>query len=302
MTTLELAPETERILGPTYLRDAYKARAVERVSPTLLNTADICPRRAQFYNDRTLPRGFSESSVIGTAYHAGLETYYLVRQATGEVVPAEATVIACYDAVTASFDNFVDHQPADFTWETDHATAVGVAQGMIGKYFEGGCYWPANFRVEATEIPFYLPTDTPGWIRTGVMDLAVRDTEFGHLWLVDHKTAGKKWKAGKGEPRTNNQPAMYIDAWEKATGERPDGFAFDVMTYAGVFERRGITVTDHDIDHYLAKEAVLLPLLNSKVALPPNTSSFLCSAKWCDYWSICPFGGGGVSAHPVEKI
>lgn len=280
---------------------------LRRARQSLLNSADICLRRAGY--DLSSPKrwGGSEATVCGTGYHAGMETYYLWRQENqdpssdlgpawraGWPAPTPDVMEAIYASIEASCFKEVEDKP-DFPWDTSFAETVTRAQQMAHAYFEGGHFWPIRYDVVGVEVDFTLPPTVPGWADSGTIDLVVTDTWTGRTILDDHKTARKSWKKGKEYPRSTNQPAFYDEAWERATGVKPDAFSFSIMTYAGQFERRVVYVTEGDRELVHTRKRVNLPLLVEHVEhgleLPGNTSSFLCSDKWCDHWDICPFGG-----------
>lgn len=270
-------------------------------SPSLLNNADICLARAVY--GKTRPYTSGEAALCGNGYHAGLEEYYLWRKDFEETTdlreddwpaPPAWLVERCYIAAKAEIFARVRDIEQDFVWDTSFDETVTRAQQMIHAYFAGGHYWPADYRILGVEIGFLVPSIVDGWVDKGFMDLVVYQEGTGHTILDDHKSAGKKWKKNKESPRTNNQPAMYDIAWEAATGVKPDAFAFSVMTYAGEFERRLVYVQEHDRNLVRAKQRTDLPLIEQGIKnglqLPGNTSSFLCSERWCDHWLVCPFG------------
>lgn len=284
------------VLDPFGVQQRPDFKEMGRSSQTLLNTADTCLRRAQYRLARAVPSVYSDPSVTGTGYHGGLEHYYRARQATGGVVPDEALILDCYQAVETTvreeIDNIVRYG-SELKLEGSPETVIANAQAMVHHFFAGAHYYPEGWTVLAVEQKFYLPGVLDNWYTGGVIDLVVHSEASGTV-LVDQKTAGKKWNKNKGTVRDSNQPAMYADAWLKLTGDRVAGMFYDVMTYDGTFERRWCPVTDAAIESVQKKERILVPLLEEtqtgSLELPGNTSSFLCSEKWCDYWRICPFG------------
>lgn len=297
-------------LDPFLLHERVEAGEFRKISPSLLNDADICLRRAAEKMKHPVFTA-SESTLIGNGYHAGLEMYYQWREAHQDSVgdgievvvnwplPSSWVLECCYWAAHAEIYNRltqVDTEDTPFQFETSFDQIVTKAQQLIHQYFAQGAFWPAQYRILGVETQYLMPSAVDGWVEKGFIDLIVYDAETEQTILDDHKTAGKKWKKGKESPRGNNQPAMYDYNWERATGVKPDAFSFSVMTYDGFFERRIVPITEEDRQLVAAKERTILPLLVAAVEggleLPGNTSSFLCAPKWCDFWVSCPFGGG----------
>jgi hypothetical protein len=133
-----------------------------------------------------------------------------------------------------------------------------------------------------------------GHTRSGTMDLVLIDP-FGAVIGVDHKTAGRMWPAGKEHPRKNNQASWYVGALKEMFPQAPAyRFCFDVMTYAGKFDRRVVEPSDDHIKAVEAKATQVATLYSWARAggldLPANPGSNLCSDKYCDFWTLCPHG------------
>jgi hypothetical protein len=164
---------------------------------------------------------------------------------------------------------------------------------MLRTYVNGGFEWPSTYQVYGVEVGFNFDWKD-GHTRSGTMDLVLVDP-FGAIIGVDHKTAGRMWPSGKEHPRKNNQASWYVGALKEMF---PDAsayrFCFDVMTYAGKFDRRLVEPSD---DHIKAIEdkATQVALIFSwaraaGLDLPANPGSNLCSDKYCDFWQMCPHG------------
>jgi hypothetical protein len=123
---------------------------------------------------------------------------------------------------------------------------------------------------------------------SGTIDLVLLDPN-GFTVLVDHKTAGRAWPAGKEHPRKNRQSPWYTYWWEKMTGEKPE-FVFDIMTHACKFERRKSDVEPKHQEAVLKHAEKIMTMMLSGEELPANPSSNLCSEKFCAFWNECPFG------------
>lgn len=276
------------LLDPHGIRDRIAGGEVKVLRQSTTKTADVCMKRIAFEKDPTVPHGQSVPRAMGTAYHAGIEALYL-----GDAGYRDA-------AIAALADEYVrfPHLAEEMAW-TD---ATSTLMTMLHAYVP----WPsADFEVLGTEVEWFLPLTerwiTGGdqdWVIKGQIDLVLRSRSTGAVILDDQKTAARAWPIHKGDPRKDPQGPLYTWAWWVLTGERPQEWLFSIMTYKGNFERRPYEITDEHISLALGKAVDLAVLLDRvpPVNLPANPSSNLCSPKYCDYWDLCPFGGGLVSA------
>lgn len=260
------------------------------IRQSTLGDFDICQLRAQYKVAGWVPRGGSEASVCGTAYHAGLELYYAERAAGGPQNPTSDD-IARYlvdahrtlDAEVAGIEGFV--------WDTSADEAHHCVEVMVRAYFKDYYQWPDTFEILAVEHSFHHQF-LPGWDATGTVDLVMRRTSDNFLVTDDHKTAGKMWSQSKADPRQNNQSAWYA-IWVQEDFPGFDGFDawFSVMRRDGAkFQRFQSPVDRRHMEAVSAKAESAARLLDSGLELPPNQSSALCSEKYCDAWTLCPFG------------
>lgn len=242
--------------------------------------ADVCLKRIE-HKLAGAPYATSEPRVIGTAYHAGLEAYY------NELSDHSISL-----AIDQGFEDELVFAVPD--WETSPDQALATAHRLVETYLEEEHYWPREFQTLGVEQEWFLPF-VPGWLRKGEMDLVLLGEDGWH-YIVDQKSAKKRWKKGKHLGRSTNQPAFYISAWKEIWAATHDGevpnvrFFFDIMTLAGEFERREAHRSDHEISMTLAKAADLARLIDEGGPFPPNQSSFLCHHQYCDHWSYCPYG------------
>lgn len=249
---------------------------------SLLGTSDKCLKQVEYALDPTIPYGTGEARVVGTAYHAGLEKYYSARL-DGEVLQRKAVE----DAAWVVFRSEID-RASDFRWDTCEPDAWKKVTDMLGEYLRVGV-WPLDYQVLGTEVAF-TEEWIPGWKAHGTIDLVLRGPD-GIVVLDDHKSAGKKWRKGRDSARSNNQANWYDYWWWAKTGEMPR-FCWSIMTYDGHFERRWAERNTSELLATMKKAESLAKLIDATggVDLPPNTDGWWCSQKFCDHFSICPFG------------
>lgn len=278
-----------------------------KLSQSVLSSSLDCMLKAQYTLDPPagVKRVAGSKRAVGTAYHAGLELYYLAAMEgrLGEISMEEITSQAF-----ATFDKSVevdlyDNTPVDlFKWDDgmpDRDAAIGAIGAMLGEYFVVGQHmWPHDWPVLAVELHGHHEVD--GHLHKVGADLLLQDPT-GWLVAVDHKTSGRRWAEHKHDPRKNVQAPFYTGLLREMYPDAPGvRFVFDIMTYPNKkgecsFERR---IADPEPRHIEAvrKQASTFITLYEKVHvengldLPANPTSTLCSPAYCDYWEVCPFG------------
>jgi hypothetical protein len=247
---------------------------VLKMRQSLIGSAETCLKRAAYsLADPVYKTG--EARAIGTAYHKGLETYYSLRQKHGFHVPDQTERLALEQVAHEEFEREVAKAADTWTWETS-----------VGQCFD--------------KISNMLHEWVNGHLAHGTIDLVLEDPN-GWTVLVDHKTAGKKWPKGKEDPRKNIQAPWYVYWWSTLNETDKVYFAFDVMTYGGTFERRPVYPTLKDQELVLAKAKFYAGILSTLGPddLAGNTSSALCSERYCDSWAACPHGAGPLDSSIV---
>jgi hypothetical protein len=142
----------------------------------VLNSYDICARRAQYDLEPPGPRRTSEAAIIGTGYHAGLEHYY--RAADGRAYPdAGLPAPKSRGASSAAHNTIVEeigrYDPDCITWDTNPTNAIKIAQEMLEAYLTEGHVWGPEYKILGVEVPFWLPSGYPGWVSHGTIDLVL---------------------------------------------------------------------------------------------------------------------------------
>ena len=274
-------------LDPHGLLPAVQSGELKVMRQSTMGSFDICMRRAGYDIQPGRPRTSGEARCVGTSYHGGLEQYYTARRDGTITTPAlvHEQAYACFQAEAGLFDE----------WDTSKGEAWGRVVEMLDRYFQNGWHWGVDHEVVGVEWEWYLPL-SPGWAVKGSIDLLLMGPE-GYVG-VDHKTAGRMWPAGKELPRKQNQSPMYTWAIWQLLDELPYGFAFDVHTYAGKFDRRWTRPTPSHMQRVIEKAQAMALIFDTIPSdqLPPNPTSNLCSAKYCDHFSVCPMGQAGEAA------
>lgn len=280
-------------LDPHGVLPAIEAGTVRVLRQSNIGTGDVCGKRLQYELDPDVPRGTGEARIVGTGYHAGQARYWEARQEDPSIFQPSALLMGeIYAYAEASFNEGIDEADVLGDWDTSRAHALDRMLKLLYHYFDTGLQWGPEFTVEAVEQTFFMPL-VDGWVVQGTPDMVLsrphhQGRERKHI-IVDHKTSGRKWQRGKEDPRKNNQAPWYAYWWRELTGIDAE-FTFDIITPPNVFERRKSSLKPEHQAAIIAKAKLWVALLETGIELPPNTTSNLCSAKYCDYWKICPWG------------
>lgn len=285
------------LLDPYGILPRIQSGEYQVLRQSTIGDADVCLRRVQY--GRRHGGGTGEARVVGTGYHAGLAHYYEHRR-LGEATN-RADII---DAALAAFEQACGEHGGVQEWDTSRHEATGRVVDFIDGYFGGGHQWPDSYEILAVEQTFAMPLPWPGWAAWGTFDLVVRDGGGQVVVVDDHKTAKRKWKAGKESPRKNVQQIWYRHWAARLYDLEPDQvhFTFSTIGTWG-FERRPAPRNGYEISQLFLKAHSLTSLIaqmDDGCEMPPNTDSFLCDARWCDHWDRCPFGEAFDRGLPVD--
>lgn len=298
-----------------------------RVSPSKLAAASKCLRALQYSLTLPKPPITSISRSIGTGVHAALELAY---QAAPEWTSLDVLVRRGVENLQLELEQFETVTWSTTIPDLDTAfevTKVMIRDYFsvpimspedgsppIHRYwpvFEGFGFTPP-YRVLGVERRFETPAPDlvhpytgETSVATGFIDLVLEHAETGGIYGVDHKTTGSNKRADKWHPRKNPQPPMYTTALRETYPGRPwYGFAFDVTKFLApiqkrpewstTFERITVNVTpEHEAATRLQAQQVVA-LVDAYLPfgrdLPANPGHDLCSADYCDYFEVCPFG------------
>jgi hypothetical protein len=265
---------TSTVLDPYNLQPLVESGELQQMRQSTMEQFDICPARMGYSQAGIRREG--EARLMGTAYHAGLAEWYGGNRNLNGILVAAHTAL---------------DEPEDVDWETDPATAFSTVEEMLGAYIFGNHEWDqSHWEIVGVEQAFYMPL-TDGWAAHGTIDLVLRSKRDGQIIIVDHKTSKKKWARGKEAARAKAQGPWYSYwARELYNLDYLPPFVYDVMTRAGDFDRRWVSIRDSEALAVVNKARTLCQLIATGAPLPTNTSSNLCSGVWCDSWNICPSG------------
>lgn len=256
------------------------------VRQSWLNTLTICPERARY--DITLPswRRGSDATAIGTGMHTAIEGY----------------LNGLYD----EFDDFYAVAESAVYKELSKPNVVrgGVDEDKIPAFVNSmstaflNDIAPSVTKGGLTEHNFHVVTDwMVGPYRLGFSGTIDYIAPDGTIW--DWKTAARTYSASEKQ-KQSIQASVYCHAVNELNKRgqididlsSPMDFKYGVMVRQE--KPRGqivhITRSDGQIEWMMHQvTASVSSVLNSSTnsAWIRNDQHNLCSAKWCDYWSIC---------------
>jgi len=254
------------------------------LSPTQLDMAAKCGLQYEYRYVHGLRIAPAVAMVIGKATHksieknlrAKLETKALLKEAEVTEMAAEALKNEwAGEGVTLSEDEVAQGEKKVQGSAVD--TAVSLAR--LHHRVLAPAIQPTHLEREVqVEIKGY-PFDLKGFIDIIEPD-GIRDT----------KTASKAPKGDEAENST--QGKFYSLARTVLDGAPPAKFSLDYLVKTS--EPKAITVTaqmDED-DHrrLLLRVAKVGEMIQKGVFTPAPHDAWYCSARWCGYWSRCPFG------------
>ncbi len=184
----------------------------ETVSCSEITTFLSCRMKHEFrYRRRLAPMEESEPLNLGRAVHAGLESWYLRHDQK-----------AALDAVRESLDSCAAG-----------AELLPKALGMIEGYIR---HWKdrEDFKTLHVELPFRVPLRTPSGRASRIYDLVGRvdgvvQKPDGSVWILEHKTLGRKDKNYFDKLDVDIQVRAYCWAVRRFTGLDIKGVIYNVL-------------------------------------------------------------------------
>jgi len=227
----------------------------------------------------------SMQAAVGIGTHEGASADNRYKIVEGKPLPAPEVVEL---AVTAYEDEGIErellgegggcatiHERAQGKDET--AGAAEAWSGAVSPRVEPALVEePVVARIEGTEL-------------SGVIDTVTRDGK-----VRDLKTGRRKWNQQRVD--TSIQLTTYgvlyrarFDAW-------PTGFVVDNLTLSkrtGWGEQHLVTSrTERDYDSLASVVKTMNGAIKSGTFLPAVPGHWRCSAKWCEYYTDCPYVAG----------
>ncbi len=301
-----MTPKTTGLIDPHELNQ-FRPREIHQSD---INTAEICHLRLSYSKAPDRVYGSDINRAMGTGYHAGLALYYICRM-NGDLADKADCIAEALDALRREI-TYADEETFHWTFQQETAReqridldlseAENMLSALIVAYFDQGRVCPDEYEVKMVEksMMLHLFTDaahTEGmWARKGTVDLVLQGPD-GWYRIVDHKSAKKKWPKNKESHRNTPQPGFYIGALQEVLQDDNVTFTYDIASWKGDFQRIDAPRTVAQVDAVMSKAQLTAGLLEGNTFLP-NTTSFLCTERFCDHWLKCPYG---VALEPTDS-
>lgn len=243
----------------------------------------LCPERARFAIASPEFKTVNDSAAIGTAVHAGIE----------RILTSGASR---RDATLAALGKFRELQSAPTGVKVTNINPTEYDDHIIRlvKAFETDIlpHVPAGGQ---SELQFEVPTGTSAngyeiWFE-GTIDYLTKDG----IW--DWKTASRKYSQFEKQAQ-DIQASIYNYAGVKLGLVNPDSvFNFGVMirlksAYGQIVTiKRDSTHSDFVIQQALSAVNYVFAMTNNDKLFDKkwliNDQHYLCSSRWCPWWSLC---------------
>jgi len=124
----------------------------------------------------------------------------------------------------------------------------------------------------------------------GILDLVEERLDTGEVIVPDLKTTERT--PPKDQADKSEQLTFYATLRLAETGKLPDAALLrSLVSKSGVVQvvERTTRVTEGDVDAMLARVDSAVKAINAGIFVPAYPGSWMCSAKWCQYFSDCRF-------------
>jgi hypothetical protein len=242
-----------------------------------LNDLIICPERSRFKLEKPQMSGASDATIMGTAVHAGIESY-LRGEIPIERIPTVALLAwkeLCEQPFKTTNLNIAD-APMQITSMCQAWIDKIAPKVQLGGQVEHKFSFPLNMTVGDWSV----------WCE-GTMDYVQPD---GIIW--DWKTASRSYYAKEKQSQAI-QPTVYAAAlhYERQM-DYPIEFRYGIMIRqetpkAQIVYIHRTEAHERWLMHNIKPALIMAIRMGTNNSWVMNDTTALCSDKWCDYWSLC---------------
>jgi len=244
--------------------------------------------------------------LVGRGVHGGAEGRHRRVMDTGEEMPRADVV----DLAVAVYDGDVDEAgEVDLGAEADRGTDIVIGEARDRTATLAGCFAdkvaPQIRYPIAVEEQIEIPVERLGISLLGYLDVAheredlVAYPEGDSAVIVEDLKTGTKTRS-QADVDGDRQLSWYAMGWRHRTGTLPHGVGIRQV----LSQKRGpkaVLVESQRTDDHVA---ALLKTINAVavgisagVFPPAPDGAWWCSARWCGYYSTCPYVVGKVIFH-----
>lgn len=262
--------------------DPHEGLPKDHISVSQIRLYHRCPeayRRRYLCGDKIAPSG---ALVLGKAQHHVQEHNYQQKVFTRTDIAAEEI----QDTYADAFDEFAK----EAEWGEDKP-GESKDWGVQAAALYHTCVAP-GVQPLSVEEPLEITLEA-----SGVTLLAIPDVIEESGGVRDTKVIGKRF--GAHQIQTDIQVTAYLLALERL-GRPAAGFTFDqvVKNKTPVVDSVKATRTKEDFADLEAVAAATVDAIKAGV-FPPNIEGYLCTPKFCGYWSTCGYRRAGRSVSVV---
>ncbi len=255
---------------------------IAHLSPSSFDQFVKCPAQWCYVRveGRKMPPGIAAH--VGSGLHGAAEASMRQKIVSGVDLPGGHLSEVAAEAYKAKIERDGVFIPRDEQAGARQAIADGVgrAAGFARAWGHDVApdYQPAAVEERTNLEDAALPIP---WV--GIVDLRTADDR-----LVDWKTAGRRWPAGREARET--QGTVYWRLFRAITGREPREVAFDVLAESKAGPVRDRRPTERDADDWAALQrsaAVMLRMIAAGLYPPATSGSWWCGPRWCGFWWTC---------------
>ena len=218
----------------------------------------------------------SAAAMIGSVVDTGVSANLAQKVSSGIDLPVEQVLDVC----ATDFEK----RAQETVWDEDDQPGPSKDAALSVLKFHHLHVAPLIQPVTVQE-QFVIETDA-GYDLGGAIDYTDKAGFIG-----DTKTASRQ-KASSYSVNGAFQPALYSYAYNAIRGEPAKGFRFDIITRPTVKlgpEYKPISGQVTEADHAWLFNGITAvhKAIQAGVALPISEGHWKCSAKYCEYFSIC---------------
>ena len=280
-------PPPEQAAEPDRPRKPY-------VSPTQLNSYFRCGEayRRRYLEGERIPPGVAAHR--GTGMHQGAKLNFRQKLETYRDLPPADIV----DAAVAAFEAAVEKE--GYLLTPDEAArgekaVVAAAKDDTATFAEAYATLQAPlYQPVEVEQPVRIELPTATHDLFGYVDLVATPPPDSQLdmptSIVDFKTSTKS--KPQSEADDSLQLTYYSAAYQVRHGRPADDVRLDVLVRRAKGVGRQLLVTKRDAGDYsafVARVNAMLAGVTAGIFTPALPGSWWCSAKFCGYWSTCPY-------------
>lgn len=227
--------------------------------------------------------------LAGTGFHAAVE-YAINRCLKGIAVSVDEAVA---HGMSIAAQEFV-LKPLAFDYLGDLSPDTEL-DGILSRIKRAATWYLDNeferLRPKQSERKFEIPIpDTDGWLLIGKIDCLEEDDT-----VRDFKLSGSKQPPAQDIASRSEQLSIYALARYLETGSSPPSVELDYCRDGG--PRMGCIIrqstrSEKDCKRTLTRVQRVVQCIEKGVYPIASHEGIECNGKRCDYYGVCPFGGG----------